>query len=662
MDDHLKANQNSYTITVRQGTIVEVTDLFCDFIGYEKKELLGNSIEDVFEQLLLDNGSFRLVDQSASLLIFTKALKPRRILLENLLSLSEKEIKYRIIVEDDFALIEEDQFLQRVMGDEVTGVGIYTVNDYRLLVANKRFLSYLYEEHRLERSAYGKRLVELDPTFNGSVDELLWKEVILTQKSLSIKEHSPMLFNDNSRFWDNTVVPLIKNGEVKYLAAMLEDVTERVQSRTHIKRKRDQLEAILDNLSEGVVAFDQWGETILANRKNKQLTAEVVWLGEQDSEFQHVLEECDSFIERPISMDDLPKVRVLRGEKIEKQLMLMKKEGKYHFYEYNGGPLYNEIGEFKLGILVSRDVTELLERELKIKQQQKQLLEAEWEKHRALEQSIQAKDEFFHLITHELKTPLAVINSALQTMDLVVCEKETSPKVKRFIRTIRQNTNRQLRLVNNLLDAMKTNLSNVQLQCNDFDFVELVESVVRHTQEIAVKKRINLLFVSNLERKSVCADEKKMQRILLNLLSNALKFSQSGKKIHVFVFQQSFAGETMVGISIRDEGIGIPPDKQEHIFERFGQVNTSFSRQAEGVGIGLYLVKLFVEAMGGHIFLQSKEGEGSTFTLLFPVGVDELEEMPDEKNYSVNDELRERRESRLTKEAAIELSDIYFYE
>lgn len=658
MDDHLNAYQSSYGMIERQGAVVEVTDSLCAFIGYEKEALLGHSVEYVFRELLLSPVSIHAFDQTSPLLIFTEALKPRKIRLERIVSLTKSEVEYLMTVEDDFAFIEEDQFLQRIMRDEVSGVGIYTVQDYRLVAANQRFLCYLRNDHHSARAAYGKPLAELDPTFAGSSDEEAWQEVVRTQKCFCLKEHSPLMFNDNSRFWDNTVIPLIDKGEVKCLVGMLEDVTERVQSRAHIRRQRDQLEAILDNLSEGVVAFDQWGKTILANKKVKELTQEFTYYEEQDNETQQFLQDFYGMKERPTSPDNLPKARILRGEKINEQLMLMKKDQERYFYEYSGAPLYDEAGAFKLGILVSRDVTELLEREIKIKEQQKQLLEIECEKNRALEQAMQAKDELFHLITHELKTPLAVINSALQTMDLV-CEADISPKVQKFIRTIRQNTNRQLRLVNNLLDATKMNLSNIRLHYDCFDFVQLVASVVDSTQEIAAKKRIFLDFSSSLKRKRICSDENKIQRILLNLFSNALKFSDAGKNVQVFVFQEAIADEHMVGISIKDEGIGIPADKQEHIFERFGQVNTSFSRQAEGSGVGLYLVKLLVEAMGGLIFLESKEGQGSTFTLLFPVGYD-IEET--DEVFSVSDEQLERREDRLTKEIAIELSDIYFYE
>ena len=110
----------------------------------------------------------------------------------------------------------------------------------------------------------------------------------------------------------------------------------------------------------------------------------------------------------------------------------------------------------------------------------------------------------------------------------------------------------------------------------------------------------------------------------------------------------------MVCICIRDEGIGIPKDKQSYIFERFGQVNTSLSRQAEGTGIGLHLVKMFVNILGGHITLESEEGKGSTFAVMIPaIIVKNLEEN------LINDKLLIQGESRLTKTAAIELSDIY---
>lgn len=269
-------------------------------------------------------------------------------------------------------------------------------------------------------------------------------------------------------------------------------------------------------------------------------------------------------------------------------------------------------------------------------------------------ETIAFKDEFLYLITHEMKMPLTVISSALQTMS-VVCGRMPD-KAEKYLKTIRQNTNRQLRLVNNLLDIVKIDSGKIKLNNDHFDIVALTELIVRSVQPIANQKDIQICFHSDIKVKIISIDEEKVERILLNLLSNALKFTPKNKQIHVKVFTKRVKRKNMVCISVRDEGIGIPKDKQALVFERFGQVNTKKSRPAEGTGIGLYLVKLMVDAMGGFITLKSEENTGSNFTVMLPDHRPFLKSAPKKNKESDT----ANGDSRLINELAIQFSDIYY--
>ncbi|HWQ79711.1 MAG TPA: ATP-binding protein, partial [Anaerovoracaceae bacterium] len=169
------------------------------------------------------------------------------------------------------------------------------------------------------------------------------------------------------------------------------------------------------------------------------------------------------------------------------------------------------------------------------------------------------------------------------------------------------------------------------------------------------QRGVQINFQSDIKKKIISIDEEKVERILLNLLSNALKFTPRNKQIHVKVFAKRFRKKNMVCISIRDEGIGIPKDKQASIFERFGQANSNRSRPCEGTGIGLYLVKLLVNAMDGMITLESEEETGSNFTVMLPVNKQSPESPLSNKDLEsgCND-------SRLINELAIQFSDIYY--
>ena len=268
------------------------------------------------------------------------------------------------------------------------------------------------------------------------------------------------------------------------------------------------------------------------------------------------------------------------------------------------------------------------------------------ENHEALERAMEMKDEFLSLLSHEFRTPLNVTNSAIQTLDLIYAG-EMTDKVKEYMKIIKQNTNRQLRLVNNLLDITRANARHISINKKNIDIVFLTKAITESVHEFASRKGVRVKFVSKFTKRIIGIDEEKYERIILNLLSNAIKFTPEGKSIVVNL--HSIKG--FICVEVKDSGIGIEPNKIDLIFERFGQVDSSLSRQAEGTGIGLTLVRKFVEALGGSVSVKSKLGKGTAFTVLLP-------------NETVVGEINEEptidfMDNRLLQTTNIELSDIY---
>ncbi|QUH24751.1 GAF domain-containing protein [Serpentinicella alkaliphila] len=294
-----------------------------------------------------------------------------------------------------------------------------------------------------------------------------------------------------------------------------------------------------------------------------------------------------------------------------------------------------------VSIALSRIRTEQM-----LRRQQEMLIQAESEKREALEKAMDMKDEFLSLVSHELRTPINVINTAVQALNSIYAD-EMSDKVKKYIRIIRQNTFRQLRLVNNLLDITRANAGLININKNNIDIVFLTKAITESVYQFANQKGVELTFVTSVDQEIIGIDEEKYERIILNLLSNAIKFTPKGKAVKVSVHSSI----DNIKVDIEDEGVGIPESKLELIFERFGQVDNSLSRQAEGAGIGLSLVKNFVEALDGSIAVKSKLGVGSTFTMLLP-------------NKQVIEERHEKQmidllDNRLVHVTNVEFSDIY---
>lgn len=236
--------------------------------------------------------------------------------------------------------------------------------------------------------------------------------------------------------------------------------------------------------------------------------------------------------------------------------------------------------------------------------------------------------EFFSNISHELKTPLNVIYSAIQVLNLHrnISENNFLEKHDKYSKIIKQNCFRLMRLINNLLDLTRLDSGFLKVNLENHNIVNIAESISLSVVSYMESKGLNLIFDTDIEEKIIAIDPDKIERIILNLLSNACKFTNPGGQISVTI---NDLGEE-ISISVKDTGIGIPEDKLELIFERFGQVDKTLRRSQEGSGIGLSLVKSFVEMHKGRVSIRSAVGSGTEFIIFLPTGVlcnDDYEEV-----------------------------------
>lgn len=243
------------------------------------------------------------------------------------------------------------------------------------------------------------------------------------------------------------------------------------------------------------------------------------------------------------------------------------------------------------------------------------------------------KTEFLSNISHEFRTPLNIIIGAIQLIELFSKE-EVNTSLK-YLSTMKQNALRLLRLVNNIIDMTRIDTGFMETRLQPHNIVTIVEKTAQSVVPYVEQRQIELEFDTEFEDKRILCDMEHLERILLNLLANAVKFTPAGGKITVFLK----ADEQHVYINIQDTGIGIPRNKIDMIFERFKQVDKSFTRTHEGSGIGLSLVKSLVEMQKGNIEVLSEEGKGSLFTIIFPIlteGIEEDTAYPEELEASLN--------------------------
>jgi len=248
------------------------------------------------------------------------------------------------------------------------------------------------------------------------------------------------------------------------------------------------------------------------------------------------------------------------------------------------------------------------------------------ENKRLLEETLEydkLKTEFFSNISHELKTPLNIIFSTMQILSLYSNKNElNSDKLNRHINIVNQNSYRLLRLVNNLIDTTRIDSGFQNLNLQNKNIVEVIENITLSTVDYVENKSREITFDTEIEEKILAFDSDQMERIILNLISNAVKFTNPNDKIEVNIYDK----KESVLISVKDNGIGISEDKQKIIFERFRQVDPLYIRKNEGSGIGLSLVKSLVEMHDGNISVISKCGEGTEFIIEIPVKLVSKEE------------------------------------
>ena len=260
------------------------------------------------------------------------------------------------------------------------------------------------------------------------------------------------------------------------------------------------------------------------------------------------------------------------------------------------------------------------------------------------------KTEFFSNLSHELRTPLNIIICTLQLLDKYTIGNDANEKERKFQKysgIMKQNCYRQLRLVNNIIDITKLDAGFFELNLQNCNIVNVVESVTMSVAEYIKTKSIKLVFDTDIEECILSCDPEKIERVILNLLSNSIKFTRPGGSMMVNMYDK---GENII-ISLKDTGIGIPKDKLDIIFDRFRQVDRSLTRKQEGSGIGLSIVKSLVELHGGTISVKSEYGKGTEFIIVLPVRV-----LPD-----TNDKcgVFEAESQEKIEKIHIEFSDIY---
>jgi signal transduction histidine kinase len=234
----------------------------------------------------------------------------------------------------------------------------------------------------------------------------------------------------------------------------------------------------------------------------------------------------------------------------------------------------------------------------------------------ALYESNRLKGDFLATMSHELRTPL---NSILGFSEVLQSSDQLSDKQQRWVRNIQTSGERLLNLINDILDLAKIEAGKMQVRLEEFSIHDVAEGLLNMFRPLAEKKNIDLRGQIDPGIPVLRQDVTKLQQILSNLLSNAIKFTPEGGRVQL----RAEADPQFMVLTVTDTGVGIAPEEQELVFEKFRQSGNPLTREHAGTGLGLSIVRELAKLLGGEVTLQSELGRGSTFTVRLPLQLSE---------------------------------------
>lgn len=420
------------------------------------------------------------------------------------------------------------------------------------------------------------------------------------------------------------------------ITVLLRYIRKLRETKKALRESGEQLRNLINAMPDFVCFKDGEGHWIEVNHACQEIfrLEGIDYKGKRDKDLAEEIASCEGAL---LTCEKTDEIAWQNGSITWDEEMITGKDGAEKIYDVCKVPLFKDDGSRKGIVILGRDITKRKKDHERI-QQLKEAIEYD-----------KLKTEFFANLSHELRTPINLILGTVQLLEMnlrssKMCDRESD--MTRRMRIVKQNCFRLLRLVNNLIDITKVDAGYLELELENHNIVSIIEDITLSVAEYTEQQNIHLQFDTEVEEKNMLCDPDKIERIMLNLLSNAIKFSKPGGDIFVSIYDR---GDNII-ISVKDTGIGIHADKLDVVFERFRQVDKSFTRSHEGSGIGLSLVKSLVTLHGGRITLESEYGKGCDFFIELPVRIHEGRTLEQHERIPV--------QSRVER-IHIEFSDIY---
>lgn len=362
----------------------------------------------------------------------------------------------------------------------------------------------------------------------------------------------------------------------------------RINLERMLAARAHQIQLVLDTMSDGVILADMDGKFVLFNPAAQQLIGPLYSMSPDKWSHHFGIFGTDQTTIFPA--EELPLARAMRGESVDDVELYVKSPSvpSGRWISVTARPIRpSDDDVFQGAIVVFRDISERKEAEKRV-------------------------SEFYSTVSHELRTPLTSIRGSLGLIEGGIAG-EVNETTGQLVRIARVESDRLIRLINDILDIRKLEAGKLELRKTTTQSEDLVERSIQGCQGFADERGITLLTNIKTGGPLEC-DEDRVIQVITNFVSNAIKFSKPGGKVTLMLQPATAAFK----FSIIDEGEGIPPDQMHKLFEKFQQIDQTDSRRQEGTGLGLAISKAIVEEHGGTVGVESQFGRGSTFWFELP--------------------------------------------
>jgi len=495
----------------------------------------------------------------------------------------------------------KEQLQQQFMRAPI-GMMFVSANNYAIEYANDA-MRLLLNKAPAER-IIGEQLFKVLPELEQQGYRPVFDQVLASGISYSVVE-TPLEYKRTDKlktfYLDLTVEPLYNDeGQISGAVGFALDATDKVRSRaklqaiidekkiieTHLRNNEERLVQILETMAEGVSIVDAEGKLTYANPMAQQILGlhekEILSHTNDNSQWQNL--KVDG---TPLPEEEHPMaIMMATGKPVyDHEIAIQPPDGERFYISINAAPIRDSNNNIVLGIGTFMDVT-------------------------GRRKMAEQKDEFISVASHELKTPLTSLKLSMQLLTKVLKDNRDSDKIPLFLEKANDNLNKLVHLTEDLMNVSKIDHGKLPLKKTWFNLYNLVDDCCDH-----VKGNDNYeVMIQGDETIKVYADAQRIDQVIVNFVNNAVKYAPNSRNINIKVERDG----KNVRVSVQDFGIGIPPEKVPHLFERYYRVDQS-GIQFSGLGLGLYISGEIIERHNGKIGVESIVGSGSTFWFTLPL-------------------------------------------